>query len=110
MALKPRPECIGTPNKSCWRRGTLERGGKLYCWQHDPIRVEAERAKKREKDRAERAEWAAKFEAQAELRDLRRDAGVSALTKEDLRTVIGLGGVQAMIQKLQGGQSSGTAS
>ena len=37
---------------SCSRRGTIERDGKWYCWQHDPERIKADREKRRAKREA----------------------------------------------------------
>lgn len=37
----------------CSRKGTVERDGRWYCWQHDPVRVAEEEEKRR-------AIWAAR--------------------------------------------------
>jgi len=37
-------------SRSCSRAGTVERDGKFYCKQHDPVRIK----EKQEKDRLER--------------------------------------------------------
>ena len=51
----------------CLRKGTVERDGLWFCWQHDPERVKAERARKA-------AEWDAKWAARKAKYQWRPDA------------------------------------
>ena len=51
----------------CLRKGTVERDGLWFCWQHDPERVKAESARKQ-------AEWDAKWAAKKTKRQWRPDA------------------------------------
>lgn len=49
--MREQPRCCGKawlPRVgvyACTRRSTVKRDGKMYCWQHDPVAVEARRAK-----------------------------------------------------------------
>jgi len=53
----------------CNRRGTIEVGGKWYCWQHNPIEVE-----RRRKESEERAEmkWRSDMRAKQKCLELLR--------------------------------------
>ncbi len=66
----------GYSQYKCNRKWTIERDGKLYCWQHDPARVE-----KKEKER--QAQWKAE-EADISERERRRGAEIKAC--EDIST------------------------
>ena len=51
----------------CARNASVERDGKSYCWQHDPERVAAEKAKSKKR-------WDAEFEADTAKHQWRPDA------------------------------------
>ena len=81
--MNDRPRCAamiysGSWPTHCSRYGVIERDGKMYCRQHDPVAVKARRE---ERDRRWRAEWAAEDELNRKrkaVRDAERQ-GISAL-------------------------------
>ncbi len=86
----------------CDRKPTIERGGKCYCWQHDPERLtriarerQAERFAAQERSQAE-------FDAQYKRNQLIANAGVDNLTEDELKAIAALGGIRAMIVELSG--------
>lgn len=81
----------------CARKPCVVRDGKHYCWQHDPERLEAIRAEAYAKRRAETVKRDNRIEAEAERRCLLRDSGVNKLSDDDLRTIIALGGIHAVL-------------
>lgn len=57
----------------CSRPATVERNSKWYCWQHDPLRVEADKKKRR-------ARWDAKHDRKTARWERReRNAKLAAL-------------------------------
>lgn len=79
----------------CSRPACVTRDGKRYCYQHDPERMSEKRAERAAKSRAE----VAAREARLDRQELERDAGISALTDDDLRAIIAAGGIRAMLAK-----------
>ncbi len=62
----------------CLRNGTVERGGKWYCFQHDPVALQ-------ERDETRRAKWDAEAKASQETWERRaacNDACVGVSTKD----------------------------
>lgn len=90
---------------TCERPATVERDGRPFCWQHDPVRLEEDRkagyAANMERLRREEAEREARFVRQ----DLLRDSGIRDASDDDLRKLVALGGLSAVLAKLEGGQS-----
>lgn len=76
----------------CSRAGKIERDGKFYCGQHDPVAI---KEKDEEKRRQREAESKARAR-QAELQSLRYQV-CAGLTAADLRRVLDLGGVKALL-------------
>jgi hypothetical protein len=71
----------------CQRPATVQRDGKWYCWQHDPIRVEADKQKRR-------ARWDARHDRETAKWERRtRNAKLAALvTAETAELLERLGG------------------
>lgn len=66
----------------CSRNATIERDGKWYCWQHDPIRVEADKQKRR-------ARWDARHDREAAKWERRtRNAKLAALASEETAALL----------------------
>lgn len=57
-------------DQQCQRKATLERDGKRWCWQHDPVKVE-------ERDKERRARWKSESD-EFRLRGRRRAAEIKA--------------------------------
>ena len=56
------PDMYGVPNvHPCMRSATVERGGKRWCWQHDPERVKTDARKRRARREAKMDREAAKY-------------------------------------------------
>jgi hypothetical protein len=82
---------------NCERNGTVERGGKWYCRQHDPVLVAEQRAAKAVVLRAEAAALQAKVHMEVDRHILERDAGVDRLTDAELRAIIAAGGMRKIL-------------
>lgn len=82
-----------TYREPCKRRGVVTRDGKPYCKQHDPV----ERKARQERRYAE-------FKKKGDRRQLEHDActDVELLTDEQLRRIVELGGIGAMLQRIDG--------
>jgi hypothetical protein len=82
----------------CERAGSVKRGDRWFCWQHDPGRAEAEAREAA----AERAAREAGLERRFARELLERGAGlrpdqVAALTDADLEMLAAAGGVLAFL-------------
>jgi hypothetical protein len=86
----------------CDRKPSVVREGVDYCWQHDPERLSRVVKENRQKRKVEMAERETKVDAEIHQRQLRRQAGVDALSEADLLTIIRLGGILSMIALLTG--------
>jgi len=82
----------------CDRKPSVERDGKPYCWQHDPERKRKEAQKKWEERKWEMRQLEEKIDAEIERKRLLKASGVSALTNEQLVTIIEAGGVIELIE------------
>lgn len=85
---------------NCERRASITRGGRGYCWQHDPERVSRERKAKAQQLRQEIRRREERIDAEVERSALHRRAGLDSLTDDDIRNIISLGGIQSMIYAL----------
>ena len=99
--MKPKCEGKGRFGWDCDRKGTIEREGKWYCWQHDPDRLDREARERNEQRKRELAELEAKHEARLARRILEETAGTNNLTDDDLRRIIELGGIRKLLQQEQ---------
>lgn len=91
----------------CLRKPTVFRDGVAFCWQHDPgdpverqERAKAERMKRWE----EIQEMERKFDAKAERRKLEAEAEIDNLSNSDLKKIVELGGIYAMLSDLDKNQ------
>ena len=84
----------------CERKPTVERDGKRYCWQHDPVRLRELSAKRLAQHKEMEAEIEARFlrdEDQRRRNELLRLSGVRDLTNQDLEQIIAAGGIWAFL-------------
>lgn len=94
--------CQGNDHKflgSCDRKPSVVCDGKHYCWQHDPERLKSAAAERWAKRKQEITATEAKIDAEIETRKLKRESGIDALTDDDLRKIIKLGGIKAILQR-----------
>ncbi len=92
-------ECEGRVKRFmgvCESPATVERDGKWFCWRHDPVRLDEEAAAARAKRKAEMEQE----EADQKRRWRVRDAGLRVIDDATLAAVERLGGLQAMIRRL----------
>ena len=85
----------------CERPASVERDGKWYCWQHDPVKKEqaAREAWKARKEHIAQIEAAA--DAKIERRQLEEQAGIKNLTNDDLRQLIAAGGMVKILSEIR---------
>lgn len=83
----------------CDRSGTVEVGGKWYCWQHDPNRLHAESAKRWEKRKAEIAREDAAFEAKLTRKRLLESAGLLDVPDNVAAAVRDAGGLAELLDR-----------
>ena len=83
----------------CDRPATVEREGKFWCWQHDPVRLEKERQERYRAGRKEHEEREARVAAHFNRARLEEAAGVRDLSDDTLRDIVRLGGLEAIIKK-----------
>lgn len=84
----------------CVRRPTVERDGKQYCWQHDPVRRREKARKKWEEHKARIREIEAGFDAMIERKKRMQAAGLTAVSNEQLDLIISHGGISALLDKI----------
>ncbi len=73
---------VGYRFYQCTRPATVEHGGKHYCWQHDPERVEADKKK-------HRAAWEAKYDREtARWKRQEHNAKLGALVTVEAVTLL----------------------
>jgi hypothetical protein len=89
---------------NCDREATVEREGKCWCWQHDPVRYDAERKARAAAARKEWEEMQARVEARSIRSDLEIAAGIRDLSDDVLRRLVELGGLAAAIAKASEGK------
>lgn len=102
-------KCQGGMNKfafQCNRKPSVERDGKYYCWQHDPVRLTEISEKKRQERIASYARKEAEQDARVERLLLEKESGIDTLSGDDLKTIIALGGIRVMIAKLSKSEST----
>jgi hypothetical protein len=96
-----RPGCcngkVETFLGSCDRKPTVCRDGVDYCWQHDPVRLAAQRHERWLKRKDEIKAEEARFEAKFRREDLIRKSGVQDLTDQDLQQIVAAGGIWAFL-------------
>lgn len=99
-----RPVCgaplTGRFRDECQRVATIERGGRWYCWTHDPQRIAEARRARHAANRARVAAQEAAWDAQAARRDMERAAGVRDLPEAALARLAALGGVPAILARI----------
>lgn len=99
MNTPPESMCQGRMGTLAWclRKPTVERDGKPYCWQHDPDRIRA-KARQRNQELADRHRMLeAKFDAEIERKKLLKASGIHDATDDQLRQIIALGGIAALL-------------
>lgn len=99
MSTDPRSVCQGkmTTLAWCYRKPTVERDGKMYCWQHDPVRKREKARKLWQEMREKLAALEAKIDADIKRKHLLTKSGVKDLTNDQLQKIISLGGISALI-------------
>jgi hypothetical protein len=97
MELKER--CCGPMNflGYCARKPTVRVEGRLYCWQHDPIKLKKEADEKRRARDEKRERDNIAHEAMMKQKRLESLSGVSELSIEDLEILIKLGGIRKIL-------------
>jgi hypothetical protein len=88
----------------CERKPIVVHDGKPYCWQHDPERLQKIAREKWEARKAEMARDDAEFERKLARRKLVEEAGTGDLSDDDLREIIGHGGIRNILRDLRGKQ------
>lgn len=85
----------------CARKPTVERDGKSYCWQHDPVRLKQKADKAWAARKIEIANMEARADAAIARRILIEKAGLKELSEATLQEIISLGGLDAILNKIR---------
>ena len=83
----------------CERPPTIERDGMRWCWQHDPKRLTDARNARAERMKADARARDARIEAEFNRSQLEKAAGIRGLSDDDLRGLVALGGIRAILSK-----------
>ncbi len=98
-----RQKCDGTTKTyghSCDAWAVIARDGKHYCRHHDPVRLHSAAIEERRLLREKTLADDDAFEARLARKRLEAAAFLDRLSDEELRKIIELGGIPAMIAKL----------